>query len=286
MIKNAMTIDVEDYFQVSALAEKIHPEDWDRIPCRVERNTEKLLEIFSEHNVKATFFILGWIGERYPNLVNQIHSEGHEVASHGYSHQLVYNQSQKLFREETKKSKNILEDITCEAVEGYRAASYSITPSSRWALDILCELGFTYDSSLFPVKHDRYGMPDANPHPHILTTPKGQEITEFSLTSLNLLGYRVPIAGGGYFRLFPYWLTEVFWRRFLKQEGVPATFYLHPWEIDPDQPKVNGLSLPSRFRHYNNLQVTEGRLHNMLNDFEFTTMKKVLEAQGLLVTKS
>jgi len=271
-----MTIDVEDYFQVSALAEKISPEDWDRIPSRVERNTEDLLEIFSEHDVKATFFVLGWIAERYPDLIKKIDAEGHEIASHGYSHQLIYNQTPDIFREETRKSKEILEAITGKKVEGYRAASYSITPKSSWALDILCELDFLYDSSLFPVKHDRYGMPDANPHPHILKTPNGNEIIEFSLTSIDFIGYRIPIAGGGYFRLFPYWLTKVLWDSFLKKEAVPATFYLHPWEIDPGQPSVEGLSFLSKFRHYNNLSLCRNRFERFVKEFAFTTMKEVL----------
>ncbi len=198
-VRNTLTVDVEDYFQVSAFAESINQKDWGNHPLRVENNTLKLLDMFDEYQLKATFFVLGWVAERQKNLVLEIAKRGHEVACHGYSHQLVYNQTPEVFREETVRAKNILEDIIQQQVRGYRAASYSITKKSLWALDILAESGFVYDSSIFPVRHDRYGMPDTPEHPYILNTPKGHSIIEFPLSTAKILNYRLPVAGGGYF---------------------------------------------------------------------------------------
>ena len=233
-----------------------------------------------DHNTKATFFTLGWVAEKSPALVRRIHDAGHEVASHGYSHQLIYKQTPEVFREETRRSKAILEDIIGEPVTGYRAASYSITAQSRWALDILCEEGFTWDSSIFPVHHDRYGMPGTPRWPHRLKTDNGSEIAEFPLSTLKLPGYTLPIAGGGYFRLFPYWFSQ--WGLgSINRMGKPFVFYLHPWEIDPGQPRLD-VKWFSRFRHYNNLEVCEQRLVNLLKRFRFTTMSDVLVEQGVL----
>jgi len=279
-IENALTIDVEDYFQVAALAEAVRYDDWDSMEYRVEANTDRILALFEEADVKATFFTLGWVAERSPKLVKRIADAGHEVASHGYSHQLIYNQTPDVFRDETRRSKEILEEILGRAVTGYRAASYSITNQSRWALDILAEEGFTWDSSIFPVRHDRYGMPGTPRWPHRLTTDKGYELAEFPLSTLKLPGYTLPIAGGGYFRLFPYWFSD--WGLgSINRQGQPFVFYLHPWEVDPAQPKLD-VKWFSRFRHYNNLDVCEQRLAQLLERFRFTTMSHVLQNQGLL----
>lgn len=279
-IENALTIDVEDYFQVAALAEAVRYDDWDSMEYRVEANTDRILALFEEADVKATFFTLGWVAERSPKLVKRIADAGHEVASHGYSHQLIYNQTPDVFRDETRRSKEILEEILGRAVTGYRAASYSITNQSRWALDILAEEGFTWDSSIFPVRHDRYGMPGTPRWPHRLTTDKGYELAEFPLSTLKLPGYTLPIAGGGYFRLFPYWFSD--WGLgSINRQGQPFVFYLHPWEVDPGQPRLD-VKWFSRFRHYNNLDVCEQRLAQLLKRFRFTTMSHVLQNQGLL----
>ncbi|AHI32143.1 polysaccharide deacetylase [Marinobacter salarius] len=279
-MSNALTIDVEDYFQVAALAEAVDRKDWHDMEYRVEANTDRLLSVLGDHNTKATFFTLGWVAEKSPALVRRIHDAGHEVASHGYSHQLIYKQTPEVFREETRRSKAILEDIIGEPVTGYRAASYSITAQSRWALDILCEEGFTWDSSIFPVHHDRYGMPGTPRWPHRLKTDNGSEIAEFPLSTLKLPGYTLPIAGGGYFRLFPYWFSQ--WGLgSINRMGKPFVFYLHPWEIDPGQPRLD-VKWFSRFRHYNNLEVCEQRLVNLLKRFRFTTMSDVLVEQGVL----
>lgn len=274
-MQNAITIDVEDYFQVAALANWAPTKSWDDFELRVERNTDKILQRFDEHSIKGTFFVLGWIAEKCPQVVKNIVAAGHELASHGYSHQLIYNQTPDVFREETIRSKKLLEDISGVAVNGYRAASYSITKKSLWALDTIAEAGFTYDSSIFPVKHDRYGIPDAVEVPHTLTTPAGHKITEFPITALKLAGYKLPIAGGGYFRLFPYWFSRWGLQRVNTAQKQPFVFYLHPWEIDPEQPKLAATGL-SKFRHYNNLEVCEQRFEQLLADFEFTTVANVL----------
>jgi len=280
-IKNALTIDVEDYFQVAALSKNISVNDWDTIASRVEKNTRVLLDIFDSQYSKATFFVLGWVAERYPEVIREIHKRGHEVASHGYSHQLIYRQSQKIFREETIKSKMLLEDIIGEAIYGYRAASYSITKKSLWALDILLEAGFTYDSSIFPVLHDNYGIPGFPTEPHIMETPSGNQLTEYPLSTYNMFGQKIPVAGGGYFRLYPYWLSKYFYNN-LNKNGDAFVFYLHPWEIDPGQPRVKASAF-STFRHYNNLEKCESRLERLLTDFSFGSMSEVLQEQGLLL---
>ncbi|WP_323753750.1 XrtA system polysaccharide deacetylase [Marinobacter sp.] len=279
-ILNALTFDVEDYFQVAALAEAVQYDDWPSMEYRVEANTDRILSLLDHAQTKATFFTLGWVAERSPALVKRIVAQGHEIASHGYSHQLIYNQTPDVFREETRKSKKILEDITGQAVTGYRAASYSITQESRWALDILCDEGFTWDSSIFPVHHDRYGMPGTPRWPHRLKTDNGHELAEFPLSTLKLPGYTLPIAGGGYFRLFPYWFSQ--WGLgSINRKGQPFVFYLHPWEVDPGQPRLD-VKWFSRFRHYNNLDVCEARLKQLLSRFQFTTMTQVLRGRGVL----
>jgi polysaccharide deacetylase family protein (PEP-CTERM system associated) len=236
--------------------------------------------LFDTHDVKATFFVLGWVAERNPGLIRDIASRGHEIACHGYSHELVYNQSPEVFRQETLRSKSLLEDIIQGPVRGYRAASFSITRDSLWALDILAEAGFEYDSSIFPVHHGRYGIHDATPVPHRLQTTNGHSLVEFPLSTVRIFVYRLPVAGGGYFRLYPYALTRAgLWQ--INRNRSPFIFYLHPWEIDPDQPRLNG-SLVSRFRHYNNLDKCESRLMRLMDDFRFDTAAGVLEDLELL----
>jgi polysaccharide deacetylase family protein (PEP-CTERM system associated) len=278
-INNVLTIDVEDYFQVSALAKSISRDDWNSISPRVVDNTKRLLDMFDQHDVKATHFVLGWVAERFPDLIREIHSRGHEVASHGYSHQLIYNQSPEVFQSESRDSKKLIEDIIGTPVFGYRAASYSITRKSLWALDILAELGFTYDSSIFPVVHDRYGIKGSPEMPHVLSTPKKQRLVEYPLSTYRFLNQTIPVAGGGYFRLYPYALSRYFYRN-INRSSDPFVFYLHPWEIDPGQPRVN-TSLLSRFRHYNNLDKCQMRLSNLLSEFSFTTMMDKLNELDL-----
>lgn len=278
--RNAMSVDVEDYFHVSAFADSIDRNEWNSHPLRVETNTMRLLDLFDEYQIKVTFFVLGWVAEKKEKLVSEIASRGHEVACHGYSHQLVYNQKPEVFREETIRSKSLLEDITQVRVRGYRAASYSITNRSRWALDILVDAGFDYDSSIFPVRHDRYGIPDAPEFPHRMDTPDGHTIVEFPLSTARIFRYRLPVAGGGYFRLYPYWLSRAGLRQ-INRRHKPFIFYLHPWEIDPEQPRIEA-GWFSRFRHYNNLDKCEARLENLMDDFSFTTVEEILIEQGLI----
>ncbi len=273
---NAMTIDVEDYFQVAALFSAVKYEDWDKWPSRVENNTLRILDLFDEFKTKGTFFILGWVAERHPSLVKKIVERGHEIASHGYSHQLIYTQTPKVFREETARSKSILEDITGIQIKGYRAASYSVTTDSLWAIETLIELGFTWDSSIFPIHHDRYGIPASPDLPYTIRSESGS-IVEFPLTTAKVAGQSIPAAGGGYFRQYPYFLSKWLFSRASGQGTRPMIFYLHPWEIDPDQPRVKNISAFSRFRHYTNLSRCESRLKQMLTDFSFCTVGQVLD---------
>jgi polysaccharide deacetylase family protein (PEP-CTERM system associated) len=279
MTRNALSVDVEDYFHVSAFSRNISRSDWDGIPLRVDNNTRRLLALFDEFDTRATFFVLGWVAERLPDLIRDIAARGHEIASHGYSHQLVYNQSPDEFRAETLRSKRLLEDIVRQPVCGYRAASYSITARSQWALDTLVEAGFDYDSSIFPIHHDRYGMPGTPDHPYVLQTPNGKSLVEFPLSTARVLGYRLPVSGGGYFRIYPYALTRSGLAQ-VNRRQQPFIFYLHPWEIDPAQPRVSASRL-SRFRHYHNLDKCESRLRRLLKDFRFGTVREVLQDLGL-----
>ena len=274
-ITHAMTVDVEDYFHVAAFAKVISPDDWDKWPTRVEANTHKLLQLFADHNLKITFFILGWVAERYPELVKAIRAQGHEIASHGFSHQLIYKQTPAVFRAETAKSKQILEDLGQAPVYGYRAASYSITRKSLWALDILAELGFTWDSSIFPTRHDNYGIPGSPEAPYRIITNQGP-LLEFPLTTAKVLGQAIPAAGGGYFRQYPYALSRWLFERASLNQTKPQIFYLHPWEIDPEQPRVPNASWFSNFRHYTNLTRCLPRLEQMLRDFHFGTISASL----------
>ncbi|HLS82405.1 MAG TPA: XrtA system polysaccharide deacetylase [Steroidobacter sp.] len=268
---NAMTIDVEDYFHVTAFASTLDRAKWDSFESRVERNTRRLLDLFDEHGVKITFFVLGWVAERFPSLVCELHASGHEVACHGLTHELVYQQTPEVFRSETDRAKSLLQDLIGAPVRGYRAASYSITTASAWALDILADLGFEYDSSIFPVRHDLYGMRDAPRSPHCVASGR---LLEVPLTTVDIGGRRLPCAGGGYFRLFPYAFIRWCLRR-VNAEGMSSVFYLHPWEIDPDQPRFRDAPLKSRFRHYTNLERAENRLRRLLLDFRWGRMDEV-----------
>ena len=278
---NAFTVDVEDYFHVAALSSAFSRETWAQQELRVERSTERLLALLSEHAVHGTFFVLGWVAEHRPGLVKRIAAAGHEVACHGYSHELVYRQGREQFSNETARSKAMLEDLIGAPVAGYRAASFSITQQSRWALDVLIELGFRYDSSIFPVRHDRYGIPGASRFPGVIAAPSGGQLVEFPMTTASYAGVRVPISGGGYFRLLPYWFIRAGLKRVNGSDRQPFTFYLHPWEIDVDQPRVQ-VSWLSRFRHYTNLDKAEARLRRLLSEFQFAPMQRVLEISGLL----
>jgi polysaccharide deacetylase family protein (PEP-CTERM system associated) len=280
-VRNALTVDVEDYFHVAALAPNIHRDSWASRESRVVYNTQKLLAIFEQFDVRGTFFVLGWVAERHPQLVRDIAARGHEIACHGFSHRLVYEQPLKEFYEETLRAKHLLEDITGSGVDGYRAASYSIVRESLWALDILVELGFVYDSSIFPVHHDRYGIPNAQRIPHRMSTPKGRSIVEWPLATVKVFGFALPVAGGGYFRLLPYWLSHWGLASINRRELRPFVFYLHPWEIDPAQPRVSASWL-SRFRHYTNLGKCEERLRRLLGEFRFGTVRDGLVQLGLL----
>jgi polysaccharide deacetylase family protein (PEP-CTERM system associated) len=280
-IANAFTVDVEDYFQVQAFASVVDRERWDTFPRRVEDNTRRLLRLADERGVRGTFFVLGWVAERFPSLVREIAAAGHEVASHGMSHRLIYEQTPEVFREETHRAKSLLEQIVQRPVLGYRAATYSITARSLWALDVLVEQGFRYDSSIFPMHHDNYGIPDAPARPYELTAPSGGRLAEFPISVLRWHGLTLPVGGGGYFRLFPYAVTRWALRR-INGEQEPFVFYLHPWEVDPGQPRIAAAGLKSRFRHYQNLSRCEARLRRLLADFPFAPVADVLRQRGLL----
>jgi polysaccharide deacetylase family protein (PEP-CTERM system associated) len=352
---NILTIDLEDYFQVHAFSRVIRYEDWDNYECRIERNTDRLLEILegvtqnsklktqnSEdvsdsslcamrsapcESPKGTFFILGWIAERYPGLVRRIQKEGHEIACHGYAHKLVYLHSKEEFRNDIKKAKAILEDITGSEVIGYRAPSYSITNKSQWAFEVLVEEGFKYDSSIFPIRHDFYGMANAPRFPFVVSlngnsnvefsvlncefntaslnssntaapnnsfthsliysssdvsapqdrsTSAHYSIIEFPISTVKLLGMNFPISGGGYFRLLPYPIIRRAFRSINEKEQKPFIFYIHPWEVDFEQPRIRGLKLRSRLRHYINLDKTESKFRRLLEDFQFSTIRQML----------
>jgi polysaccharide deacetylase family protein (PEP-CTERM system associated) len=266
VIRNYLTIDVEDYFQVSAFENVVQAGEWKNFELRVERNTEAVLALLQQNHLRATFFIVGWIAEQRPALVKKIARNGHEIGCHSYLHRKIYDLTPDEFREDTLRAKNILEQIIGRRVLGYRAPSYSITRKSLWALDILAELGFAYDSSIFPIYHDNYGIPGAPRFEYKLT---GQDMMEYPISTALVLGRKIPVAGGGYFRLFPYWFTRYALQKINKEEQKPFVFYLHPWEIDPDQPRFNQARKLSKFRHYNNLHKTRQRLERLLHDFSF-----------------
>jgi polysaccharide deacetylase family protein (PEP-CTERM system associated) len=264
-LTNALTVDVEDYFQVSALAPHIDRRSWDSRECRVERNVDRLLGLFSEHGAHATFFTLGWVAERYPTLVRRVIAEGHELASHGYEHRRCTEQNRAELLADVRRAKNVLEDVGGRPVRGYRAPSFSIGADNAWAFDILLEAGYRYTSSIYPVHHDHYGVPDA---PRFAYDAR-PGLREIPITTIRLLGRNLPAGGGGYFRLLPYRLSRWALRRVNEVDARPAIFYVHPWEIDPAQPRVGGTTLKTRFRHYVNLDKTEPRLGRLLADFRW-----------------
>jgi polysaccharide deacetylase family protein (PEP-CTERM system associated) len=270
---NALTVDVEDYFQVSAFEPSVTRGTWALRESRVCRNTERLLDLFSAVRVRATFFVLGWVAERFPALVRRIVLEGHELASHGFEHRLVYSQTPREFREDLRRARVALEAAGGSPVLGYRAPSYSIVRESMWALDVLIDEGFVYDSSIYPIRHDRYGIPDWNREVHQIERPGGR-IWELPGSTIRIASTNLPIGGGGYFRLLPYGWTRLGIQR-LNAGGQPAIFYLHPWEIDPEQPRIPAGPL-STFRHYRNLSRTEPRLKRLLAEFRFGTVSDVL----------
>jgi polysaccharide deacetylase family protein (PEP-CTERM system associated) len=267
---NALTFDVEDYYHVEAFQSVIPRADWDRHERRVQHGTRKILEILARHRITATFFILGWVAERAPGVVKEIQAAGHDIGSHGYGHQIIYHQTPDEFTEDVRRSLQIIEDITGEKVLGYRAPSFSVTKRSLWAIEILKSFGLTYDSSVFPILHDIYGIPDSPRHPYEIA----EGLWEFPMTTARLLGKNLPIGGGGYLRIFPYRVTR--WGiRQANSAGMPAIVYLHPWELDPDHPRIKTSSL-NYFRHYANLEKTENRLAALCNDFQFTSLRRLL----------
>lgn len=268
---NAMSVDVEDWFQVSAFERTIARSAWDSLDCRVERNVERILALFAEADVKATFFTLGWIAERYPHVVRSIVQAGHELASHGYSHVRATEQSEREFREDVTRTKAMLEDLGGVAVNGYRATSYSIGRRNLWALDELQRAGYRYSSSIYPIRHDLYGMPEA---PRFAFRTRPGAILEIPITTIDIGPKRVPCGGGGFFRLFPYALSRWALARVNRRERQPGVFYFHPWEIDPEQPRVAGAPLRSRIRHYLALDRMEPRLKRLLRDFRWSRMDR------------
>jgi polysaccharide deacetylase family protein (PEP-CTERM system associated) len=272
-IVNAMSVDVEDYFQVSAFAGTVSRADWDRFDCRVERNTDAVLAMFADHGARATFFTLGWVAQRCPALVRRIVEQGHELASHGDAHFRVSDQSPDEFREDVRRTKRLLEDTGGVAVTGYRAASFSIGDKTPWAFEVLAEEGHTYSSSVYPIRHDHYGMPDA---PRFSYRPDpAQGLVEVPITTVNVFGRNLPSGGGGYFRLLPYAVSRWAIRRVNNTDRKPAIFYFHPWEVDPGQPRMSPISARTRFRHYTNLGRMEPRLRMALDEFAWDRMDRV-----------
>ena len=303
---NALTIDLEDYFQVQAFSNVVPYEDWESYDSRIEHNTYHLLELLNEASQpsnltpyalrpkpSSTFFILGWIAERYPHLVQAIKNRGHEIACHGYAHKLIYRQSKEEFRADVKRAKAILEDITGDEVIGYRAPSYSIIAETLWAFEVLAEEGFKYDSSIFPIRHDTYGIPSAPRFPFSIAVSNSCKfsmlnsnaaalstaapfILEFPLSTIQILGFNFPISGGGYFRMFPYFLIKKGLKGINEKEKIHFIFYIHPWEFDGQQPRFKEAKRLSRFRHYINLGKTENRFWRLLQDFQFTSIKNII----------
>ncbi len=270
-LTNALTIDVEDYFQVSAFAPYIRRDEWDTRECRVERNVGRILELLSQQDIKATFFTLGWLAERYPQLVRAIVAGGHELASHGYGHERASDLSRDAFTQDVTRAKKLLEDLGGQPVLGYRAPSFSIGTANLWAFDVLAETGHEYSSSVYPIKHDHYGMPDSPRFAYRLANG----LLEVPVTTLRVMNRNLPSSGGGYFRLLPYALSRWMLRKVNREDRESAVFYFHPWEIDPGQPRVAGIDAKTRFRHYVNIERTEGRLQSLMQDFRWGRMDQI-----------
>jgi polysaccharide deacetylase family protein (PEP-CTERM system associated) len=272
-IRNAMTIDVEDYFQVSAFASHISRDSWTTLPCRVEANVDRILALLNSANVKATFFTLGWIAERYPAMVRRIVDNGHELASHGYGHLRASDQTAAEFSDDITRSKSLLEDIGGQKVLGYRAPSFSIGTKNLWALDTLLQAGYRYSSSIYPIQHDHYGMPDA---PRFAFYPNGKDgLLEVPITTVRMMNKNLPAGGGGYFRFFPYAVSRWFLQKVNLEDKQSGIFYFHPWELDPGQPRQAGVSAKTRFRHYVNLDRMEGRIKALTRDFHWDRMDRI-----------
>jgi len=272
MILNAMSVDVEDYFQVSAFENTLRRKDWGGMEHRVAQNTNKILDWFEKNSIKATFFMLGWVAERYPQLLHRIVREGHELASHGYTHIRATEQSPREFSEDVTKTKKMLEDLSGTEVKGYRAASYSIGSENLWALDILAHAGYRYSSSIYPIKHDLYGMPEA---PRFMFRHENSELVEIPISTVVAAGRKLPCGGGGFFRLFPYLYSKWAIRRVNMKDGQPVIFYFHPWEIDTEQPRITDAPFRARFRHYLNLDKMESRLDRLMNDFSWDRIDRI-----------
>ena len=278
-VTNAMSVDVEDYFHAHALAPHFPRADWDRIPTRVGNSIDRTLDLFARHDIHATFFILGWVADRFPEHIRRIAAAGHEIASHGFFHHRVTELSADEFRRDLADTRALLEDLSGQRVRGYRAPSYSIDAGNRWALDVLEEEGYDYSSSIYPIQHDHYGMREAPRHGF---RPTGAgALLELPITTVEWGGRRFPCGGGGYFRLYPYRVSRWALQHVNEREGTPATFYFHPWEIDPGQPRVRAAALRTRFRHYLNLERMEARLERLLGDFHWDRMDRVfLDQEG------
>ena len=274
-ITNALTIDVEDYFQVSAFAPHIARSEWNTIECRVERNVNRILDMLAGANTHATFFTLGWVAERYPQLVRRIVAEGHELASHGYGHERASDKTRDVFFADIALAKNILEDLSGVEVKGYRAPSFSIGTANLWAFDCLSRAGYRYSSSIYPIRHDHYGMPDAPRFAHQV----GAGLVEIPVTTLRLFARNLPSSGGGYFRLLPYALSRWMLNRVNETDRQSGIFYFHPWEIDADQPRITGINRKTRFRHYVNIGRMEDKLKQLLRDFRWDRMDTVFRSQ-------
>jgi polysaccharide deacetylase family protein (PEP-CTERM system associated) len=272
-ITNALTIDVEDYFQVSAFAPYIERGDWDQRECRIERNVARILDLLDTHSTKATFFTLGWIAERYPQVIRDIVARGHELASHGYGHQRASELTPEAFSQDIRSAKSILEDLSGLEVCGYRAPSFSIGTGNLWAFDCLRDAGYRYSSSIYPIQHDHYGMPSA---PRFAFYPNGPDgLLEVPITTALLMGKKLPAGGGGYFRLLPYALSKWMMEKVNREDREPTLFYFHPWELDPGQPRPEGLNAKSRFRHYINIDRMESRLAALTRDFAWDRMDRI-----------
>ena len=273
-----LSVDVEDYFQVEAFAGQVSRESWEARPSRVVANTMRVLDLFDQHQAKATFFFVGWVAERFPDLVREVQARGHELACHSYWHRTVYSLTPREFREDTRRAKRVIEDASGAAINGYRAPSWSITGKCMWALDVLAEEGFTYDSSIYPIHHDLYGVPGAKRFPYMHRCGNGLQLREFPPATLRLLGTNFPVAGGGYLRIFPAAYTRMAFRTFENTYRQRVVVYLHPWELDPEQPRIRG-PLKSRLRHYTNLRRMHARVSAVLERHRFTRFCDILEEE-------
>jgi polysaccharide deacetylase family protein (PEP-CTERM system associated) len=279
---NALTFDVEEYFHAEAFAGVVRPEEWPGLESRVVGATERILDLLAGSGTRATFFVLGWVAERHPDLVRAIRSQGHEVGCHGYGHQMITRLTRGQFSADVERAKAILEEAAGTEVIGYRAPTFSVVRETLWSLEVLAQAGFRYDSSIFPIVHDRYGIPDAPRFPHRREAGDRDAIAEFPLSTINRLGWRWPVAGGGYFRLLPYAVTAWALEQLNRRERQPAVVYLHPWEVDPGQPRLPVGRL-TQFRHSVNTRTTEAKLARLVRDFQFAPVREVLASAGVMV---